>query len=233
MKKIILAGLFICAALAPSQVSATLLYGWDFAGLSATSPTSSTPAVVSSTVGSGTLDISAFGLGSPQGTNPERTVFAGTTLNVFPGSVDGNPGTALALANQTANGKSMIFSFSLTGYQSLVVSFDTRGTATGFDTGTWAWSTDNVIYTTLAGVNTATRSTTFATTNVNFSAELGLNNAPIAYLRYTLSGATSASGNNRLDNIQFNATAVPEPSPVALSVIGGMAFLFGVLRRKR
>ncbi len=88
-------------------------------------------------------------------------------------------------------------------------------------------------YTTLSGVNTASRSTSFATATVDFSSAPGLNNATAAYLRYTLSGATSASGNNRLDNIQFNATAVPEPSTLALGVLGGLAGLAGVLWRKR
>ena len=41
----------------------------------------------------------------------------------------------------------------------------------------------------------------------------------------TFTGATSASGNNRLDNIQLNAVVVPEPSSGALLVLGGMALV--------
>jgi hypothetical protein len=43
-------------------------------------------------------------------------------------------------------------------------------------------------------------------------------------------GATGSTGNNRLDNITFSATAIPEPSALLLvgSVIGA-----GALRRRR
>jgi hypothetical protein len=138
----------------------------------------------------------------------------------------------LAIANSSANGKSLFFSFSMTGYENLIVSFAARGTATGYNSGVWAWSTDGINYTTLAGVNTATRNTTFAVATADFSTEIGLNNGATAYLEYTLSGCTSSSGNNRLDNIQFNATSVPEPSSVAFFVMVGFAGLVA-LRRKR
>jgi hypothetical protein len=215
----------LCAMSAPTHVSAALIYAWDFAGLAATTTTSAAPATVASTIGSATLDLSAFGLGTPQGTGFERTSFSGTFTNTFPGITDGNPGTALAIVNSSANGKSMIFSFGMLGYEDLVVTFGTRGTSTGFDTGTWAWSTDNVNFTTLVGVNTATRNTTFQVATADFSSEAGLDNAPTAYLRYTLSGATSTSGNNRLDNIQFNAIAVPEPSTFAFAAAGLVLFV--------
>ena len=40
----------------------------------------------------------------------------------------------------------------------------------------------------------------------------GLNNIATAYLRLTVTGATASAGNNRIDNIQFNATALPSAS---------------------
>ena len=176
--------------------------------------------------------MSAFNIGSPQGTNPERTSFAGAgAINAFPGG-ESVAGTALALANSTANGKSVLFIFSMSGYESLIVSFATRGTATGFNSGVWSWSTDNSTYTTLAGVNTATRTTTFGVATADFSTELGLNDSATAYLQYTLSGATSSSGNNRLDNIQFNATPIPEPT--SLSLLGGIGLLaWQIIRRRK
>jgi hypothetical protein len=51
----------------------------------------------------------------------------------------------------------------------------------------------------------------------------GVNNSSTAYVRVTFSGASSVSGNNRLDNIQFNATAVPEPTTGLLLGIGTLA----------
>jgi len=45
----------------------------------------------------------------------------------------------------------------------------------------------------------------------------------------TFSGATDSGGNNRLDNIQFNATAVPAPGALALL---GVAGLIGARKRR-
>ncbi|MFN9880335.1 MAG: PEP-CTERM sorting domain-containing protein [Planctomycetota bacterium] len=42
-------------------------------------------------------------------------------------------------------------------------------------------------------------------------------------MRVTFSGASSASGNNRLDNIQFSANAVPEPTTGLLLGVGTLA----------
>jgi len=203
-----------------------LIAAWDFLSLPATTISTATPATIPAAFGVGTLDISAFGLGSPQGSNPERTSFTGTTLNVPLGSVDGNPGTALALANSSANGKSAIFIFSMAGFRDLVLSFATRGTGTGFNSGVWAWSTDGINYTTLPGVNTASTNAFFGTVAVNFTAATALNNAPTAYLRYTLSGATSAGGNNRIDNVQLNATPT-EAGGIGPHGLAGLPAPFG------
>ncbi len=183
MKKSVV--LYLAAFLTVFAVQSTkadLIEAWDFFSLPATTASTATPSTIAATVGSGSLDISAFTLGSPQGTNPERTSFAGSQLNTFTGSVDTTgSGTALALANSLANGKSLIFSFDFSGFEDLVVSFATRGTSTGFDSGVWSWSTDGVGYTTLIGVNTATRNTTFATATADFSAASGLDNASTAF----------------------------------------------------
>jgi hypothetical protein len=232
MKKLFLAS-FLCLSLSSSGWAA-LIYGWDFAGLP--DATNGTPATIGATVGSGgLLNISAFNLnspGSPQGSGCERTAFSGTSINAFPGGEPGTPlyGMALAIANQTANNKSLYFSFNMAGYQDLVVSFATRGTGTGFNSGLWAWSVNGSDYTTLDGINTATRVTSFSLATVDLSAVTALDNAPAAWLRLTYSGATSASGNNRLDNIQFNASAVPEPASFAL---GGLGLLLMALFRRR
>jgi hypothetical protein len=50
-------------------------------------------------------------------------------------------------------------------------------------------------------------------------------------VRVTFEGATSDSGNNRIDNIQFNATAVPEPTSGLLIGLGTLACV--ALRRDR
>ncbi len=224
MKKILSLSIALAVAFVAQKSSATLIAGWDFANLLA-SP--NTPATISAAVGAATIDASAF---VPTGTNPERTAFGGSTLNAFPGG-DLTAGMALSLVNSNANGKALIFSFSMLGYQDLVVSFATRGTSTGFNTHDWSWSTDGISFTPLAG-NTAVTATAFEIKSIDFSLASGLANATSAYLKLTVSGATSTSGNNRLDNIQFNATAVPEPTVMALIGGFGLMGLFMASRRR-
>lgn len=232
MKKILFLSTLTAACLATQNSSATLLAGWDFAGLPATTVLTNTPSILSAVIGTATIDVSSFGLGSPQGTNPERTSFGGSTLNSFAGG-EAVTGTALALANSSANGKSLFFSFSTFGYEDLTLSFASRGTATGFNTHAWAWSTDGINYTSIVG-NTAVTATTFEVKTLDLTTITGLDNASTAYLRLTLSGATSATGNNRLDNIQLNATPIAVPEPSAMAIVGGfgMLALFMAARRR-
>ncbi len=226
MKKILFVFTIAAAYLTTQNSSATLLAGWDFAGLAAAP---NTPAILPSTVGSASIDISTF---ASTASNPERTAFAGSTLNLFTGG-DQTAGQALALANSAANGESMIFSLSMLGYESLSISFAVRGTGTGFNTHVWSWSTDGSVYTALAGNNTADTTAAFLLKSVDFSSVLDLNNASTAYLKLTVSGASQSAGNNRFDNIQLNATplSVPEPSPMAL--VGGFGMLALVMAARR
>lgn len=178
--------------------------------------------------------------------------WTGTVANFDGPSGDGK---ALSLVGQDGNGSWIDFHFSMSGYRDLSLSFATRGTNTGFDTGLWSFSTDGANFTTLTGINTATRNTTFLTRSVDFSPFASLNNAAEVVVRYTLSGATSDSGNNRIDNLVFNATALvtgdalrevsalaqtPEANPVTgqpgvfalrlngLAPIGGLEVVFSL-----
>jgi len=234
MNKLIVSTLAAVISLATVQsTKADLIDAWDFFNLPVTTTTTATPATIAATTGTGSIDISAFGLGSPQGTSPERTSFTGTAVdNAFSGSdvTTASPTQmAISFANLTANGKSMIVSFSTLGFSSLQLSFATRGTATGFNNQSWAWSTDGITYTSV-GANTANNTSTWLVKTISLGSFL--DNATTAYLKLTFSGATAAAGNNRLDNIQLNATAVPEPATIALASLGGLACLVA-MRRKR
>ena len=123
-------------------------------------------------------------------------------------SFSGVTGDALALVGSDGNGSSVLISLSMAGQRDLAVAFETRGTATGFTSGTWAWSTDGATFTTLPGANTASTSATFAARDVSFSSITALNNAPNVTLRYTLSGATSSSANLRLDDLVVTAAPI-------------------------
>ena len=154
---------------------------WNF-----DAPPYSNPLPASS--GNGTIDFSGWG-GSV-------TDFTGVT------------GQALGLQGTAGNGTYIEVGFSMTGYSGLSITFSTRGTATGYDTGTWSWSANGGPFTTLPGVNTATTSTSFAARTVDFTGISALNNATGVRLRYTLSGATGSLPNNRIDDLVLKATAV-------------------------
>jgi hypothetical protein len=188
-----------------------LIAAWDFAGLTATTSSTATPATIGATVGSGSLDVSAFGLGSPQGTSPERTAFGGTaTVNAFTGG-ESVTGKALALANSTANGKSMLIAVNTLGFKDIVLTYATQRTSTGFNLQNWSYSTDGgaTFSSTFASISSIP--TAFGLVSVDFSSVSALDNLNQVLFKLTVNGASSAAGNNRFDNIQFNATAVPEP----------------------
>jgi endonuclease I len=123
-------------------------------------------------------------------------------------SFSGVTGDALALVGSDGNGSSVLISLSMAGQRDLAVAFQTRGTATGFTSGTWAWSTDGSTFTPLPGTDTASTSATFSARNVNFSSVTALNNATNVTLRYTLSGATSSSANTRIDDLVVTASPI-------------------------
>lgn len=113
---------------------------------------------------------------------------------------------AYSLVNspEAYNGKSVVFKISTTGYQGLALSYDTRGTNTGFTTHVWSYSTDGTNFTTQSTIDGRTN-TTFSNQTVDFSSIIALNNQSNVYIKLTVSGATG-TGNNRLDNINFTAS---------------------------
>ena len=114
---------------------------------------------------------------------------------------------AYTLVNTSSyNGSSVVFRVPTSGYQNLILTYDTRGTATGFSTHDWAYSNDGVSFTNFATI-TGRTSTTFSSQTVDFSSISALNNQPNVYIRLTVSGA-SGTGNNRFDNVNIFGTLV-------------------------
>ena len=216
-------------ACAGTAVHAETVAYWNFNSLTAAPNTSK---VIGSDLGSATLYADGqFGSSNWASTasNPQITSFQGSAINALNADVAGQ---ALALANNSANGFSIVFAFSMAGLQDLEVSYATRGTSTGFSSQTWAWSTDATNFTNFDTVSGTTTTTFFLATLDTLSA---LDNATTAYLRLTFNGATGAAGNNRLDNIQFNATqiaVVPLP-PAAWAGLATLAGIVGCRRLRR
>lgn len=226
--------------LTPSVGQTGVFAYWNFNSLSigtASNPGSGgVPTSISSNFGSATVSLAGWA-----GTVDD---FAGATLNAQNlGSGVDVAGASLSLiaggvsAPFPGNGSSILFNLNLTSYADLTVSFDTRGTSTGFNANTWAYSVDGGSFTTIAGVSTATRTTTFATASFSLSAISAIENQSNVVLRYTVDGATSGSGNNRIDNLTIAGTyspaaAIPEPSTYA-AILGGVALLGVAARRRR
>jgi hypothetical protein len=221
------------------EVKADFLVGWDFQttsnGGTSLLAAPNTPKVITANFGSGALYLDG-NQGSSNWialtTGNELTSFGGTTINAGTGFSTSTTGAAsLALLGGTgnsANGKRMVFKFDMSGYKDLVISLAAQRTDTGFNSQVWEGSTNGTNWSaieTLVGGNTAgTIRNSFANTGVLTLAPFaGVNNSSTAYVRVTFSGASSVSGNNRLDNIQFNATAVPEPTTGLLLGIGTLA----------
>ena len=154
--------------------------------------------------------------------------FGGATGNALDGDTSGGTLTLQGGTDAGNNGGYIQFAFDMTGLMDLVVSYDSRGTSTGFSTHTWSWGTDGVTFTNFDTLSDRT-STTFTT--LTLDPLTALNNVSTAFLRVTVDGATASNGNNRFDNIQLNASAIPEPTSGLVLI--GLAGLIVINRRRR
>ena len=241
---------FGLASIVASVASADMIAQWDFQtttnGGTAIAASPSTPKLFVANFGTGSLYLDGTNGSSnfyapPSGsTNTEINAFGGTTLNATGGmsTVTTSP-AALAIVGGAAsvpagtfgaNGKSMVFAFSMSGFSNLAVSYAVQRTSTGFTTQQWDYSTDGTNWSSAATITGILSSFAGGGTNVatNLGVASDLDNAATAYMRVTFSGATAASGNNRMDNFQFNATALPAPGAIALIGLAGL-----VARRRR
>jgi len=220
--------------IAGRAASAALIAGWDFqtttTGGTAVAGSPGTPKLYVANFGTGTLYLNGSE-GSSDWFVP-ATGSTDTQLNAFAGSNVNTAGTgfsttttspaALAVvggASNAANGKAAVFKFSMTGFQDLVISLSAQRTSTGFATQAWEYSTDGTTYSSigsLVGGSTAgTIQSSFTNSGtLTLPTVTGFNNAANAYVRVTFTGATAPAGNNRLDNIQFNASTFSPPSAI-------------------
>ena len=241
---------FGLASIVASVASADMIAQWDFQtttnGGTAIAASPSTPKLFVANFGTGSLYLNGTNGSSdfyapPTGsTNTEINAFGGTTLNATGSmsTVTSGP-AALAIVGGAAsdpagtfgaNGKSMVFAFSMSGYSNLAVSYAVQRTSTGFSTQQWDYSSDGTNWSSAATITGIQASFFNNGTNVvtSLGVASGLDNAATAYMRVTFSGATAASGNNRMDNFQFNATALPAPGAIALIGLAGL-----IARRRR
>ena len=172
-----------------------VIASWNFdAPVNAGTPRFVSP--IPANAGAGELRFSKWSSTAGSGANGTNDAFTGVT------------GSALSLLGANGNGGNVDLVFSASGWAALSVSFFTRGSGTGYDLGTWSWSIDGVNFTTITGLNTASRESEFPPLPaiVDLSRIADINNASSVTLRYTLSGATSSTGNNRIDGVKIIGT---------------------------
>ncbi len=121
----LISSIAILAATAASANAALISY-YNFNGLSiatASAPgAGGVPTSISADQGAGSVSLSGWtGLVDD---------FGGTTLNALNNDASEE---SLSLVSNTGNGSYITLSFSTTGLEDIVVTFDTRGTSTGFN----------------------------------------------------------------------------------------------------
>lgn len=227
--------------------NAALVAEWNFnnlvastgAGAAQTPPSNQGQTAYSPSTGSGSLNLVGWTVDNV-GAEWGITNFGGTTTNALGLTPAGQ---ALALQGGVAaptvvnNGATLVLQFNLYNYIDPILTFASQRTATGFGPSSTpnavSYSTDNSTYTPFS---TYSPVTSFASPNglhtFDFSSVAALDHATTAYIKLTFNGATNVAGNNRLDNIQLNATSAPIPLPPAAFVFMGVAAAAGAARRR-
>jgi endonuclease I len=202
------------ALLSASGLYADTVAYWNFNNLPAITTagvpgTGVIPTSVAPTSGAGTLSLTGY--------TGAVDDFAGSTLN----AIGADPaGASLSLVGGvttvTGNGSYIEITLDLTNYANPIITFATRGTASGYNSGIWSYSVAGGAFTNV-GVNTASTSGTYALAPaIDLSAINAVDGASNVRFRYTVAGATTAAGNNRIDNLQINATLTSDTvAPVA------------------
>jgi hypothetical protein len=241
----------LLAVIGSLPAHSALIAGWDFqtttTGGTAAAAQPNSPRVYNANFGYGTIYLDGSNGSSEWLSSNEIGGFGGTAVNAGDGFSTATTGpSALALiagASSSANGNMAVFRFSMAGYQSLSISLAAQRTATGFATQLWEYSADGITYRSIgtlsAGSVAGNITSTFAGSGVlGFAAFDDLNDVDDAYVRVTFGGATASTGNNRIDNIQFNATEMPVmamsvPEPGSPMLIGVSAVLALSMRSRR
>jgi hypothetical protein len=163
--------------------------------------------------------------------------YGGTTKNALSGVLAEE---ALTVENSANNGVGhLTFAIDTSNYYDINLSFATRRSDKGFQSNTVSYSTNaGSSFTNLSSTNppnpyNPTTSTAFEVLTFDFSAIEGLDLNANAVFRITFDGARDPAGNNRLDNIQFTGTAVPEPSTFALASLASLGWGVYALRSRR
>ena len=205
MRKFYALCLFLCVALGLSAQTMTNLAYFPFTG-NAASPNTPTSYFAAYGAQTGTAGLYLDGThGSSAWLQAsELTSNGGSNLNLQYGETNGQD---LATINNSANGKSIVFHFSTTGFQNVVLTLAARRSAQGFNSTEWAYSTDGTNFTTLPATFSTVPSTaaTYELKTLDFNGITAIEDQANVYLRCTYDGAQSASASFRIDNVLIAA----------------------------
>jgi hypothetical protein len=233
----------IALAAIPASAQVTNLAYWDFNDLSSSFIDASQRAALfavdggaSAATASMSSDFSfrdglntgtdSIGISSFLGTNVNRNIpGVGQTTSGFALALQGAAGTGFP-----NNGRFLEFGVSTAGFKQTQISYGTRGTATGFDSDQFQYSTDGVNFENFSSAYNGSASTNFFLVGFDLSPITALANNPNARFRIVFNGSTSNVGNNRIDNLQINGVpirltaAAPEPGTLVLVLpfLGGL-----------
>jgi len=167
--------------------------------------------------------------------NPANVGFAaGTTNNARLGDPAGQALSLQSGSSNSNNGRNITVLAGTFGFANIIVSFAIQGTSTGFNSNQFQYSLDGVTFVDFG--STFAPPVAFGSVPVVFDlgSITGLNNNPNAAFRIVFNGATTATGNNRIDNfvVEGSGTTIPEPATMTLFGLG-MTTLFARVWRKR
>jgi hypothetical protein len=155
---------------------------------------------------------------------------SGSTINRILPDVAGQAFAYEGSAGLANNGATLTAQFSMINQINPVVSFAGQRSNTGFNSIDVSTSTDGVTFASFAVLNLPSL---FSLQTVDLSSVNSLDNAAVAFVRFTFTGATNASGNARIDNLQINAASVPEPTSMLLVATSAAFGLFARHRSRR
>jgi PEP-CTERM motif len=157
----------------------------------------------------------------------------GSTLNARLGDIAGQ---ALTLQGGTGNGNNgelLTFAVSTVGFEAIVVSLATQATSTGFNANQFQYSLDGVTFVSFQAPYAPPAA--YGLFTFDLSGIAGLANNPNAAFRIIFNGASSSSGNNRLDNLVVEGSEISSiPEPASMTLLGlGLVGAASARRRKK
>jgi hypothetical protein len=162
---------------------------------------------------------------------------AGTTNNARLGDLAGQALSLQGGTSNTNNGRNITINISTVGFSNIVFSFATQGTSTGFNSNQFQYSLDGINFIDFGSPYVPATAFGAAPLVFTLSSIVSLNNNPNAAFRIVFNGATTSTGNNRIDNIVVEGTStstsvIPEPTTAVL-LFSGLSGLIAIKRKRR